>query len=113
LGNSENLSEFESAAVIRALGKRVVGDILEIGRRLAECEKQLKEEIPYEFRVERPSTSRADSAKNWVFKAAKDTFEKSCDWLWRARKNYESYLWAETQARGYPDSLGRRDGPAR
>ena len=27
----------EHAAVIRALGKRVVGDVIEIGRRLADC----------------------------------------------------------------------------
>ena len=31
----------EHAAVIRALGKRVVGDIIEIGRRLAECKNRL------------------------------------------------------------------------
>lgn len=31
----------EHAAVIRALGKRVVGDIVEIGRRLADCKERL------------------------------------------------------------------------
>jgi hypothetical protein len=34
----------EHAAVIRALGKRVVGDVIEIGRRLADCKERLKEE---------------------------------------------------------------------
>jgi hypothetical protein len=34
----------EHAAVIRALGKRVVGDVIEIGRRLADCKALLKEE---------------------------------------------------------------------
>jgi hypothetical protein len=29
----------EHAAVIRALGKRVVGDVIEIGRRLAQCKE--------------------------------------------------------------------------
>lgn len=60
----------EHAAVIRALGKRVVGDVIEIGRRLAECKRIAGHGGWYPW-LEREFGWSEDTAENYmnVFRA--------------------------------------------
>jgi hypothetical protein len=56
----------EHAAVIRALGKRVVGDVIEIGRRLAECKAILKEERRWLAWIENEFQWSRNTAENLI-----------------------------------------------
>jgi hypothetical protein len=56
----------EHAAVIKALGKRVVGDVIEIGRRLAECKAILKEERRWLAWIENEFQWSRNTAENLI-----------------------------------------------
>jgi Protein of unknown function (DUF3102) len=56
----------EHAAVIRALGKRVVGDVIEIGRHLAACKAILKEERRWLAWIESEFQWSRNTAENLI-----------------------------------------------